>query len=110
MRQKIELTPEQIAEALAIRKLGRWGRMDWRNVAKRMGIPSTRLRAHFEKGYRECKKQYNATQRMYIETATRPPDDVLAARDRYLSLQPISLTAALLGDPLPGRSALDRRA
>jgi hypothetical protein len=37
------------------------------------------------------------------------PHDVLADRERRLSTPPRSLTAALLGDPLPGRSALDKR-
>ena len=44
---------------------------------------------------------------------TPPPDDhriaALAARDRRLALAPRDLTASLLGDPLPGYSALDRR-
>lgn len=34
----------------------------------------------------------------------------LAERDRRLALAPRSLSAALCGDPLPGYSALDRRA
>jgi hypothetical protein len=36
------------------------------------------------------------------------PLEVLADRDARASLLPVSLTQALLGDPLPGRSALDR--
>ncbi len=38
-----------------------------------------------------------------------PPDCVLAERDRRRELEPSSITARLMGDPLPGRSALDRR-
>lgn len=38
----------------------------------------------------------------------RPSVDLLEERDRLLSL-PRPLTAELMGDPLPGRSALDRR-
>lgn len=37
------------------------------------------------------------------------PDRVLAERERRQALEPRSLTAALLGDPLPGYSALDKR-
>lgn len=37
------------------------------------------------------------------------PDRVIAERDRARDLEPRDLTAALCGDPLPGRSALDRR-
>jgi hypothetical protein len=39
----------------------------------------------------------------------RPSPEQLYDRDQRLALSPRSLTAALLGDPLPGRSALDRR-
>ena len=43
------------------------------------------------------------------EPEARPDAVTLAARDRRLSLMPVSLTAWLFGDPLPGQSALDRR-
>jgi hypothetical protein len=36
------------------------------------------------------------------------PDHVLAERDRTLAQAPRDLIAAVVGDPLPGRSALDR--
>ena len=39
----------------------------------------------------------------------RPPDYVIAERDRRYTVAPRDNTAALLGDPLPGYSALDRR-
>jgi hypothetical protein len=38
---------------------------------------------------------------------TRP--SVLAELERFKGSQPVSITAALMGDPLPGRSALDRK-
>ena len=38
-----------------------------------------------------------------------PPPSILAERDACLSYGHVSLTAAICGDPLPGRSALDRR-
>ena len=37
------------------------------------------------------------------------PDSVLAERAARLALSPRDLTAAIAGDPLPGRSALERR-
>ncbi len=37
------------------------------------------------------------------------PSRVAAERDRAMELGPQSITAAMMGDPLPGRSALDRR-
>jgi hypothetical protein len=37
------------------------------------------------------------------------PDHVLAEREQCLARPPRDLTAAIAGDPLPGRSALDRK-
>lgn len=45
----------------------------------------------------------------HIVAAPRPAPDALAERDIRLSIAPRDLTAVLLGDPLPGYSALDRR-
>lgn len=36
------------------------------------------------------------------------PADVLRNRDSLLRLRPISISQVLFGDPLPGRSALER--
>jgi hypothetical protein len=38
-----------------------------------------------------------------------PPAHVISEWNRRSTLQPASLTAFLMGDPLPGTSALDRR-
>jgi IS30 family transposase len=38
------------------------------------------------------------------------PEHVLAERDRRLAQRPRDLTAAIAGDPLPGMSALEKRA
>lgn len=53
----------------------------------------------------ECPRPHNGEppERLHI------PPEVLEDRDRRRELDPISITAALLGDPLPGRSALDQR-
>lgn len=45
----------------------------------------------------------------FAPAGERPSDDMLAARDRRLAIPARDLTAALMGDPLPGQSALDRR-
>lgn len=44
----------------------------------------------------------------YHDFVNVPPEHVLRERDACL-YQPQTLTAELMGDPLPGRSALDRR-
>ena len=41
-------------------------------------------------------------------TSRRPPPEVMAERDAAARAGYQSLTAAMAGDPLPGRSALDR--
>lgn len=46
---------------------------------------------------------------MYDAAGKPPPDDLLRDRDYRLGLAPRDLTAAIMGDPLPGMSALDRR-
>lgn len=38
-----------------------------------------------------------------------PAPEALAERDRALAAGPQSVTARVFGDPLPGRSALDRK-
>lgn len=47
--------------------------------------------------------QFDAVDRVSI------PESVLIERDRRYTLVPRDLTAVLMGDPLPGLSALDRR-
>jgi hypothetical protein len=42
-------------------------------------------------------------------TAVDVPSEVIADRDRRMSLGPRSIVAAIAGDPLPGYSALERR-
>lgn len=42
--------------------------------------------------------------------SSRPPADLIAERDRRSAMAPRDLTAAMFGDPLPGYSALERRA
>ena len=44
----------------------------------------------------------------YVPSFT-PPNEVLLDRELRTKLQPRSLTAAIMGDPLPGFSALDRK-
>lgn len=44
------------------------------------------------------------------KSMTRPTEDMLQERDRRSAMMPRDITAALFGDPLPGYSALERRA
>ncbi len=44
-----------------------------------------------------------------VAYSRQPPDHVIAERDAALAAGYRDITAAQCGDPLPGRSALDRR-
>ena len=122
-------TPEQIIEAGRMRAAG----MGWDKIACRLCIGVFKLRAAMQPGYLEYKRETNQIARDILRHgftkrrrrlkpqktgvdpgnkashAIVPPRDVLFDRDVRLTLVPRSLTAALLGDPLPGRSALDKR-
>jgi hypothetical protein len=52
------------------------------------------------------KKAFGADQ---ASTFIKPPDHVLAERERRYNLEPRDLTAVLMGDPLPTCSALDMK-
>jgi hypothetical protein len=106
----------------------------WHRITKQLRVSEYVLRCALEPEYRQYKRSLNLRQRMEIAAravvvkrprpvahavhqhqanyaARNPPAEVLAARDLALELrlQPRSVTAQLLGDPLPGRSALDQR-
>lgn len=88
----------------------------WENMS-----PETKAKKNLRsKGYRDALRKkprvrpYEAEMsppRLQFERAIiRPSAELLAERDHRLSLEPRDLTAALLGDPPPGYSALERRA
>lgn len=53
--------------------------------------------------------RFYSEQRSHTREVRRIPDATMAEWRRYQELEPASVTAAFCGDPLPGRSALDRR-
>lgn len=124
------LTPNLIEQAVALRAEG----VGWYRITKQLRVSEYVLRCALEPEYRKYKLGLNHRQRAQIAARLAvvkrprpvgkhavhhevryaqhgPPADVLAARDLALELrlQPRSVTAQLLGDPLPGRSALDQR-
>jgi hypothetical protein len=125
----IPLTPALIEKAITMRARG----VGWKKVSRELRVSEYVLRCAIEPEYRRYKLGLNVKQRAQIaarmvvvkrprpvsHTAqpearygpAKPPADVLAARDLALELRlrPRSVTAQLLGDPLPGRSALDQR-
>jgi hypothetical protein len=122
------LTPNLIERARDLRARG----VGWRNVARDLDVSEYVLRCELEPHYRQYKRGINTQQRAQIaaravvqrarpaindavhhnvRSPRRTPAEVEAARNLALELrlQPRSVTAELLGDPLPGRSALDQR-
>jgi hypothetical protein len=102
----IALTPEQMARAKALLAEGK----TWGVIAKLVGSTYFTVRCELDPSYRSRRaaqirearaRKPPSTKAVTLEEAQRAiaaiPDDTRA------------LTARLLGDPLPGRSALDRR-
>lgn len=129
----MSLTPEQLERAAQMRTRDK---ITWAKIASQFGVTEYVLRCAVDKGYHMRQRALcsNAKRRrqglpvlerelpgpqfsgpppvrakLHIERAFRAPAEVLAERDRRMALEHASLTAALLGDPLPGRSALDKR-
>lgn len=74
---------------------------------KRDGLPTVRG-ANYE---RELAEIRSALPRQHqVQTASRVNASILSARLSEIPDDTRDLTARLCGDPLPGRSALDRRA
>ena len=123
------LTPNLLETAKALRAEG----VGWHRITKQLRVSEYVLRCAVEPEYRKYKMALNHKQRAQIAARmvvvkrprppthavhhevrygpAKPPADVLAARDLALELRlkPRSVTAQLLGDPLPGRSVLDQR-
>src|ERR1035437_175977 len=132
MNNRKATTPEQIYEARRLRGLDPpWG---WNKIALHLNIKYYSLRCELDSAYRE--RETNRTREshsIYRERKkklpgqqrypTRPlsaddvqqttrltiPHDVLADRDARMALAPQSITAMLMGDPIPGLSALGQR-
>ena len=105
-----ELTPSQTEQAKYLRSMGRFGRMDPRTIAKRMNVSEEALRRALNLNPK--KKLYDdATKAARKFEYFKPSQATLAAleeRDRaYLCDDTIGVV--LLGEPRPGRSALDKR-
>lgn len=108
------LTEEQIAEGLRLRASGE----TWKGVARRLGLKqvgTTEIHEALDPGYRELRLQMHRSKarsnhkgvRLRPNNATYVvrdiPAEVIADRDRRLGMP-----APMLGDPPPGRSALDQ--
>jgi hypothetical protein len=120
------MTPNLAERARALRA----AHHSWRSIALQLDVSEWACRCECDEAYRAHRQQLKGEQpkrprkarprRLDISNAVRhevrsstphgPPPDVLAERDLARALQ-LNQTpvARLLGDPLPGRSALDQR-
>lgn len=117
------LTPAEERRASDLKTLG----MGWSDIGKAMCRSPDTIRRKLDPGFREKRNKQIDEARLrrkdprmrtyvssignhWVDVAKREivPDAVVADRDRRLNA-PMTLGMALLGDPLPGRSALDRR-
>lgn len=110
----MKLSYEQIVEARKMRQR----HMSWQRIADAFGCSAKTVRRPLDQewsakraqGIREARRYRNARRakrevRMIREApSARPSQEMLDARQ-----QPATIGQLILGDPLPGRSALDRR-
>lgn len=109
------LNPDLIEAA---RELREKQKISWDDIASRLGTTRHRLRVVFEPDYigkkraywHEYRKNYQSAGavRNIIGHSPTVPAECMEERERALAA-PMSLTALLMGDPAPGRSALDKR-
>lgn len=116
-----KFTDEEIERIRAMRAEG----IAWEKIAREFHTTHNTVRRYADPMYQENRLKWEANRRRaQKEKAARipkvsagrpmlrmrepPPPGVMEARDRLFA-QPQSLSQMLLGDPLTGRSALDRR-
>lgn len=110
------VTQEQVAHALELRA----GGMHWEAVGNAMGLTPNRIRYASDPEWAKMRRERTA-ERKRVENAVlagypphfadrRIPTEEIDAVLATIPRDTRSLQARLMGDPLPGRSALDRRA
>ena len=106
-----EWSIEQINEAKSMRKAG----VKLKTIARHYGVAPTTLKCKIDLEYAERRKERNnANRRIYgpgsgIKDMDRTISEDVAARLAEIPRDTRDLTARLMGDPLPGRRAIDRR-
>lgn len=101
------LTDDQLNEARKMRDAG----AAWGVLEAHFGLSVFRIRCEVDAAYREKRRLQKRAQRPHAAglTADYIPKATIAARLAEIPPDTRSKTARLFGDPLPGRSALDRR-
>lgn len=91
------------------------GRSSWHELSMRVKIPVESLRRVYDKKWHENRlrthrqyRQTNYSGKPHVMTASRVDERDVAARLAEIPEDTRDLTAFLMGDPLPGRRAIDR--
>src|SRR5687768_1531525 len=87
-----------------IRRCRECRRINWVNYALRQNI-----NGEWKRNNTRAKPASKLTYRAAAETTASRPSSELIEDAKRRSLAPRSITSALMGDPVGGRSALDRR-
>lgn len=74
------------------------------------GLPRAYIATFIGRTEKAISMKMNNPKAVKVQSTARVNDDILRARDRRLKIKPRDLTAYICGDPLPGYSALERRA
>jgi transposase-like protein len=105
MRKIRRFTPEEDARILRMRAEGE----TLAAVAAAVGRPNAAsIFERLKVLRRDPNEDRRISRHLHHTASTSIPPEVIAERDRAFACSQ-DLTAVLLGDPLPGRSALDRR-
>lgn len=117
------LGPRQLRRAANMRAKG----MPWYIIGQKLGRSAETVRCALDPAYREMRNErirawrrghplpkqepkggYTVSHWVDVDSREKAPAEVLAERDARLNV-PLTINMAILGDPPPGRSALDRR-
>ena len=108
------LSSEEIEVAATMRA----NRVSWEKVARYLGVAEETVRRALDPDYRAARNE--VARRRYVRSERRASPHFadrkrLSAEDAIRALATVpadtrTITGKVFGDPLPGRSALDRRA
>lgn len=103
---RFQFTDEQLQLARELRAAG----MGWGSIGRRLGCGEDTIHERIDPGFRERPRgQRNSGPRTFIPVERRPPKPEVMRALASVPRDTRSRVARWMGDPLPGRSALDQR-
>lgn len=103
-RRQMDLPPDQVQRARELRAEG----LSWSNIGARLGLHEDTMRRRIDPGFKE--RRTGPRVRAFIRAGgerhvTQAEAETALAR---VPTDTRSMSARVMGDPLPGRSALDK--